>query len=1130
MAFDPKAYSSGFDPKAYSTGFNPKAYATADEDEAAPKPVEILPTQPFRDRASGLSLSDLVTGAQPPKPPSGLGTAALDAATEVGPAMAGQAIGAFPALSIPTFGASVPIGGAIGGLVGNVGKQYFQKQRGDRNSYSLGEAASATALGAINLKGAGAGSTLAKKALVGGLQGAGMGGASKMVETALDHERFPTFTEFAGATAGGAGMGGVMAGIGASIGAAMSKKPPASIQKVMEIFQPPPGESRMAAIKELPHTLQADLVNKFAPLKRLEDKVFKESGSSRLGIDLSRKFEQIAGAPGKAEANIIRFDDAVSKHVFGDEPLFNSYLFLKRAENRVGRGLKTGDYTPDTVNQALADLSTHIGPDKLKKFEEVSIEYQKHMDDVLHLQVQSGRMSQKLYDDIKASNDFYAPYRVLSKLTELEKVAATGNKRIDTSAELTKAITGVDQEDLKLDDILMASRENIFKSEILAAKNEKMLEVDGLAQWDPDGKFVKRVGDWEEAPADKAKVFVFKDGQRAGLLVDHDVAKAIQGMNSTQVGLFGKSLAVAGKPFRAGATTANASFQVVNAVFADAPRLGIMSKYGLGEGGTVSNRLFETVKFPLDYAYALSTSLKGNFGKPNDLYMQWLDSGAARSTVQDSIAQMGRKGIVESTALQRKQGVLESMGNFANAIEETAKIAGLKRGLRMEGFEKASPANQKRIMERVVAEVRNYAGSPDFGRGGSETVNANLLFMFFNARIQGAASDLGRTLLGADGWKRSAITMAKSGALLGTPTIALWYRNQQAENADDYSRIPKAERDNYWMILRNNSDGSPKYFKNDNGEMVRDSWRVPKREWAKTFSNSIESFLTFTKEKDPASLKDFGVSFLENISPISVSGDNWEQRIQSVISSTNPLIKAPIQMGLGVNTFFHRDTIPQRLKGGIGGVDPELQFTESTPTMFRKAAEAMPDFLAERFRSPLYLEQLTQDLSAGLITQFVSGKKLEGRDDMSNWPVVKRFVRSQHIDTSKETNRIKELDRESTNVRLRQKNQANDLFDAIRTLPEDKRGGALVKVAEADPTILEPLVNEATSRTMNWTPLEKQIGLLGVEDGQRAVYISEQVLKLKPEERAPYIQNLVGKKLINDQVALQVARRVGANR
>lgn len=1117
MAFDPKAYSGGFDPKAYSTGFNPKAYATADEDEERKK---------TQNRASGMSLSDLVTGAPPPRPPSGLGTAALDAATEVGPAMAGLAIGAFPALSVPTFGASILIGGAIGGLVGNVGKQYFQKQRGDRNSYSLGEAASATALGAINLKGAGAGSTLAKKALVGGLQGAGMGGASKMVETALDHERFPTFTEFAGATAGGAGIGGVMAGIGASIGAAMSKKPPASIQKVMEIFQPPPGESRMAAIKELPHTLQSDLVNQFAPLKRLEDKVFKVAERERVGIDLSRKFEQIAGAPAKAEADIIRFDDAVSKHVFGDEPLFNTYLFLKRAENRVGRYLETGDYTPKKVSDDLADLYAFIGPDKLKKFEEVSVEYQKHMDDVLLLQVQSGRMSKGLYDDIKKANDFYAPYRVLSKLTELENIAGTGSKRIDTSTELTKAITGVEQADLKLDDILMASRENILKSRVLAEKNLKMQEVDALAKWDPDGAFVKRVADWEEAPIDKAKVFVFKDGERAGLLVDHDVAKAIQGMNSTQVGLFGKSLAVAGKPFRAGATTANAAFQVVNAVFADAPRLAIMSKYGVGEGGKVSNRLFETVRFPLDYAYALSTSLKGNFGKPNDLYMQWLDSGAARSTVQDSIAQMGRKGIAESTALQRKQGVLESMGNFANAIEETAKIAGLKRGLRMEGFEKASLRNQKRIMERVVAEVRNYAGSPDFARRGTETTDANLLFMFFNARIQGAASDLGRTLLGAGGWKRSAITMAKSGALLGTPTVALWYRNQQAENADDYNRIPKAERENYWMILRNNKDGSPKYFKNDNGEMVRDSWRVPKREWSKLFSNSIESFLTFTKEKDPASLKDFGVSFLENISPIGISGDNWEQRIQSVISSTNPLIKAPIQTGLGVNTFFHRDTIPQRLQGGIGGISPELQYTDSTPTMFRKAAEAMPEFLPERLRSPMYLEQLTQDLSAGLITQFASGKKLEGRDDMSNWPVVKRFVRSQHVDTSKETDRIKQLDRESTDTRVRQKNQANDLFDAIKTIPESARGDALSKVVLADPLILPKLLTEAKARSLGWTPLEKQMDLLGRENGQLSRFIAEQIAPMPPDKKIEYLIGLSKKQLITPDVMQQIIQQI----
>lgn len=61
-------------------------------------------------------------------------------ALEGGGGAIGQAIGASPVLAGPTMGLSVPVGGFIGGAVGNLANQYTQRARGDRSSLSLGEA------------------------------------------------------------------------------------------------------------------------------------------------------------------------------------------------------------------------------------------------------------------------------------------------------------------------------------------------------------------------------------------------------------------------------------------------------------------------------------------------------------------------------------------------------------------------------------------------------------------------------------------------------------------------------------------------------------------------------------------------------------------------------------------------------------------------------------------------------------------------------------------------------------------------------------------------------------------------------------------------------------------------------
>lgn len=1106
MSFNPDAYLSRFDPDAY--------LAKDKEKDQARRPQSFVGQRYDIPQGQPSPLADV----------SGALKTVTDVSLDTAPALIGGAIGAFPALSGPTFGASIPIGQAVGGAIGNTAKQLYQKARGDRDEFSFSELALQTGAGAaVPVKAAaGIAAPIAKQALRASAVGAGVGASSVTGESLINKQELPSVSDLAVGTITGATYG---MGVGAGVGAATKKTRPATLKELDEIFTPPPGPSIPDEIVKAPHKLQQYLVSAMSPLRRLEDKVFKLSGSSRIGIDLSRKFEQIAGAPARAEADIIRFDNLISSKVHGDELNFNEFLFLNRAKNRVGRELETGDWDIPKIEQGLKDLEAHVGTDKMLHFQKVADDFQNQMDEVLRLQVLSGRMSPVVYDQVKTMNDFYAPFRVLTKLNEFEQ--STG-RAIDTGTELVKAIRGVKQEDLKLGDMLMAARENILKGRILAEKNLKMQELAGLTEWDKAGVFVKKVAADAEAPRGKALVHYFDEGTKHGLLVDPDVAKSIQGMNETEAGIVMKMLGMSSSTFRAGATTANAAFQVVNALGADLPRLALMSKYGVLEGKTFKNAVFETVRLPIDWTYALSTSIKGNFGKPNDLYMQWLDSGAARSTIQDSLRDMSSKGVVASNATVRKHGVLDAVGDFANAIEETAKIAGLKRGLRMEGFEKASPEAQKRIMEGVAAEVRNYAGSPDFMRRGLKTQDANLIFMFFNARIQGVASDFSRLALGRDGWKRSALTTAKMASTIGIPTVALWNINNFDENRKDFELVPKAERDNYWMLPRYNKDGSPKRFTNEEGQSVRDYWRVPKREIVKMFANTTEAFMDFARDRDPQGVLDLGIKLLENVSPLSIEGADIPERMESIISSTNPLVKAPIQFGLGRNTFFKRETVPVRLQGGIGGISPEKQFTESTPKLFVRMAEQFPDFLPERLRSPLYLEQLTQDLSAGLVTQFLKGKPQEGREEWTTYPVLKRFVRTQFVANDKDVKLVKELDRASTDARIDQTRYAEDFLDSLPLLPPDKRTAAVQELLSKDDQTFDRLVNVFEGRMRGWNADDKRVGMLQVQDGSRAEFIARKMQEMTPAERIQYYQSLVQKNLISEEVALQLVPKLKA--
>lgn len=156
---------------------------------------------------------DMLGGKAKPAPAEvdeqrGLPGFVADVALEGGGATAGQAIGAFPALSVPTGGLSIPIGGAIGGTAGNLASQKRRILAGEQKGYRPGEALASFFTGMIpgaSLEASG-GKAIAREALK---QGAG-GVAGRALETVIDEGRLPSAGELA-VTAALPAVGGALA-------------------------------------------------------------------------------------------------------------------------------------------------------------------------------------------------------------------------------------------------------------------------------------------------------------------------------------------------------------------------------------------------------------------------------------------------------------------------------------------------------------------------------------------------------------------------------------------------------------------------------------------------------------------------------------------------------------------------------------------------------------------------------------------------------------------------------------------------------------------------------------------------------------------------------------------------------
>src|SRR5258707_1228608 len=113
------------------------------------------------------------------------------------------------------------------------------------------------------------------------------------------------------------------------------------------------------------------------------------------------------------------------------------------------------------------------------------------MDKALRLQVESGRLSQEVYDHIKARNPFYAPFKVVKYLTEEGPSGTDLGRKIATVSDYTKAIKGIHEAEFGVR-ILDPSANSIVRSRILAEKNLAMKYM--ADEWlpnDPQGNQIK---------------------------------------------------------------------------------------------------------------------------------------------------------------------------------------------------------------------------------------------------------------------------------------------------------------------------------------------------------------------------------------------------------------------------------------------------------------------------------------------------------------------------------------------------------------------------------------------------------------------------------------------------------------
>ena len=881
--------------------------------------------------------------------------------------------------------------------------------------------------------------------------------------------------------------------------------PPAATPPAPTPPVPPTGTNVFDAenLKDSPVTtfdkIKAALVARFAPLDALQSKLAEKISGYKIKFRLARMYEAVAGSRGKAEARFTELSEQINPLILGVEKQFSELVFFFAAGTRIANGIDTFNngrkMTKSDVDSNIDKLRTDLIQSGNWAGVRQSLQiYKQSMDSMLDVMLESQLITEAEYNKLKVPNAFYAPFIK----TEVGQRGGRGGTADGQGGYSPLASAkGQQDPDAKLRPALDAALEYYTKVHSRADINTANLYLYELAK-QANAPELARVDDTALIREDAISVLV--KGKLKQIVVHKDVAAAVAAIPRSVNALSNITTAMAAL-VRFGATTASIPFQFRNFFFSDMPNAAIVSEAGVRNPVDAINYIFAVWKaFKLAYA--------GNMGSGATPagYLAAQKAGVLGGGLQASFEAVGggRSG--------RKGDILNTIGDIGRVIEETTKLAVFQRLLDKAGVNNISQMTTEDAMN-LIAEVRNYGGSPDFLRGGSLVKSANLttLLIFVPATIQGNASTIGRMLdnvkSGATKHERDTARAAltRAGLFVGTATLAAYALNHLTKDyEDDFEKISASERRDYWMIPTDTLITSA------TGEKVRKYYRIQKRGITKMMASSIEDAMAYAKVTDQKHFNEMLAGASESILPFSVKGDTAEKKMMSAAASLNPLLKVFAEYMTGKDFYAGKQTVPRFME--LASVD--RQFGERT----NENIKVMAGYLG---MSPLKLRLALSGLTGGLSGKVLPDKPIEGDE---NGPAnILGLVRSGYkedadkelIEEARQSAADRSVDRRREAVKFVDQREGAKLSDIYQE--------AAKKYGRTQPDLVQKIKEILTGKSRGVTREDEVLIQLPPEE--RSGIIMTRLSRIPKDQQLDYVKGLYRKGVVTDATLVQLRRR-----
>ena len=885
--------------------------------------------------------------------------------------------------------------------------------------------------------------------------------------------------------------------------------------------------------------LRTNFVTKFSDITKMERVLRESAGMGVAEFGMERWFERLAGVSGIAKASIIEMRAELDPLVAGDEKAFNEYIFWQYVERRsslraqaladiasaqakVAAGIATAadkdsivsnrklvgemefeGYNNNSVAvRQLARLRARMTSNgTLANMDSAVGVYTKHTNKALDGVVSSGYLDQGTVDAYRAQFPVYIPIINL-------QIPDSKN-----GYQVAKGRRGISDPNFKMKSPLDAFDEYIFRMHVKAETNKAKRRIHNLAVKSnrPD---IARVENVETGTyySSESYFHVRINGVDTVVVAHPQVVAAVNSFSETASNALTDILQKGNATLKFGATSASLAFQVRNLFFGDLPTLALMSKAGISNPKDV-------ITFVIDVVTSFGHNYNASFrGKYSPLMLEFMKSGAMGSSMHSAIDSLSRD---PATGVSSERGIfkyiIDSFGKVSNTIEQTSKLAGFKRLMDKAGVDKLSDLNDPIKQMALVAEVRNYCGSPDFARNGSlmGVAMVRMGTVFLNPAMAGNVSALERLTANlnknASKSEKAAALVAqvRLGFAVGLATmISYALRTQDDEAEEAYERLTKRSREDNFQLI------TDEYDTDMDGNKVRRFLQIPKRGAMKIVANTIEAFMDFSRQNDPEGFQTMIGRILEEVVPLDIKGDTMEEKLMGAMSSVNPAIRVPVEYATGMSFYARRPTVARSMQGAAKGE----QYNERTNENVKMLAGIFGE-------SPLKMRQAMESLTGGLSRTLLPDKESGlNLDSPVSVPLVKQLYAPTYREPE-DKEYMRELKMEADTESVRRVREANAYMKSVEgmTIPEAYQK-AVAAYGRTQPQLLARIRELLIQKRAGATREDLQIASL--PNRQRAQIVMKRLDAMPQVERLEAAKVLYRKRVITDATLYEM-RKMG---